>query len=84
MTQSDIIISHRITARLDVDALKMLSSSYMTSGIDEQLRILPRTQGAAIIIDDQNERIFSAKIRPRATWHGGEAPTAIKEKKKLF
>lgn len=84
MTQSDIIIAHRITARIDVDALKMLSSSYMTTGIDEHLRILPRVQGAAIIIDDQNERVFATRIRPRATWHGGEAPVAIKEKKKLF
>ena len=84
MTQSDIIISHRITARLDIDALKMLSASYMTKGIDDHLRILPRVPGAALIIDDKNERIFSTRIRPRSTWHGGEAPTAIKESKKLF
>jgi len=84
MTQSDIIISHRITARLDVDALKMLSASYMTKGIDEHLRILPRVPGAALIIDDKNERIFSTRVRPRSTWHGGEAPAAIKEVKKLF
>ncbi len=84
MTQSDIIIAHRITARLDIDALKMLSASYMTKGIDDHLRILPRVPGAALIIDDKNERIFSTRIRPRSTWHGGEAPTAIKKEKKLF
>ena len=84
MTQSDIIIAHRITARLDIDALKMLSASYMTKGIDDHLRILPRVPGAALIIDDKNERIFSTRIRPRSTWHGGEAPTAIKQEKKLF
>ena len=66
------------------DALKMLTASYMTKGIDDHLRILPRVAGAAVIIDDKNERIFSARIRPRSTWHGGEAPIAIKEKKKLF
>jgi len=84
MTQSDIILAHRITAKMDIDSLKSLGSSYMVRGIDEHLNALPRVSGACIIIDDENERIFSARIRPRATWHGGEAPVAIKEERKLF
>ncbi len=84
MTQADIILAHRITAKLDIDALKMLSASYMSKGIDEHLHVLPRVAGACLIIDDKNERIFSTRIRPRSTWHGGEAPIAIKEVKKLF
>ena len=84
LTQADVMLNHRITARIDIDALKMLSASYMSKGIDEHLRILPRVPGAAVIIDDKNERIFSVRMRPRSTWHGGEAPIAIKKGKQLF
>jgi hypothetical protein len=40
---------------------------------------LPREKGSAIILDDNSERIYPIRIRPRFTWHGGEAPTAIKK-----
>ena len=84
MTQSDIVISHRITAKVDTDALGMLMQSYMREGLDVQLNNLPRTTGSALVFDDTNERIYPMQIRPRFTWHGGEAPVAIHEKKKLF
>jgi hypothetical protein len=84
MTQSDIIISHRITAKLDTDALGMLMQSYMRQGLDKELNNLPRVKGAAIILDDSNERMYPMRVRPRFTWHGGEAPTAIPEKRKVF
>lgn len=84
MTQSDTIIAHRITARLDTDALGMLMQSYMRTGLDQELDDLPRTKGAALILDDNNEKMYPIQIRPRFTWHGGEAPTALKQKKDLF
>ncbi len=84
MTQSDTIIAHRITAKLDTDALGMLMQSYMRSGLDVELDNLPRTKGAALILDDNNEKMYPIQIRPRFTWHGGEAPTALKKKKELF
>jgi len=84
MTQSDIIISHRITAKLDTDALGMLMQSYMRMGLDKELNNLPRVKGAAIVLDDSNERMYPMRVRPRFTWHGGEAPTAIPEKRKVF
>ncbi len=77
MTQSDIIISHRITAKLDVDALGMLTQSYMREGLGKQFATLPRLRGSSVILDDQNERLYQVRIRPRFTWHGGEAPTAL-------
>jgi len=82
MTQSDVIISHRITAKLDTEALGMLMQSYMREGIDKQLGNLPRVKGSAIALDDMNERMYAMKVRPRFTWHGGQAPSAMKEKKK--
>ena len=83
MTQSDIVISHRITAKIDTDALTALSQTYMRKGIVQELDNLPRMKGAAIIFDDTNERVYPVQIRPRFTWHGGSAPTAVKEKKKF-
>lgn len=82
MTQSDILISHRITAKLDVDALSKLMQSYLRSGLDKELDNLPRLKGAGIIVDDTNERLSPMRIRPRFTWHGGEAPDAMPQKLK--
>ena len=84
MTQSDIVFAHRVTANMDVQALGMLMQSYMREGLDKQLNVLPRVSGAAIIFDDMNERMYSARIRPRLTWHGGGAPSAIEKQKKIF
>lgn len=81
MTQSDTVISHRITAKLDVEALGTLMQSYMRTGLVTELDRLPRVKGACIVFDDTNERMYPMRIRPRFTWHGGEAPIAIREKK---
>ena len=83
MTQSDIVISHRITAKMDTDALGMLMQSYMRKGLTEELDNLPRVKGAAIIFDDTNEKMYPMRIRPRFTWHGGAAPNAIHQKKEI-
>lgn len=82
MTQSDIVISHRVTAKIDVDALGTLMQSYMREGLDKQLNILPGEAGAAIAFDDVNERLYPIRVRPRFTWHGGSAPSALREEKK--
>jgi len=79
MTQSDIVISHRVTAKLDVDALNDITQSYMYENISSKLNGLPRLKGSAIILDDNSERIYPMRVRPRFTWHGGEAPTAIRK-----
>jgi len=84
MTQSDVIISHRITAKIDTEALGALMQSYMRKGLDKYLDELPKETGAAIILDDNNERMYPIRIRPRFTWHGGEAPIAIPSEKNIF
>lgn len=77
MTQSDTVLSHRITAKIDVDALGALMQSYMREGLVQQLDHLPRVKGAGILFDDNNEKMYPMRIRPRFTWHGGGSPTAI-------
>lgn len=83
MTQSDTVISHRITAKVDIEALGALMQSYMRKDLDAELNDLPRVKGAALIFDDTNERIYPMMVRPRFTWHAGEAPVAIKKRKAL-
>ncbi|MFT4260890.1 MAG: LAGLIDADG family homing endonuclease [Candidatus Woesearchaeota archaeon] len=80
MTQSDTVIAHRITAKMDTDALGTLMQSYMREGLVQQLDNLPREKGSAIIFDDTNEKMYPIRIRPRFTWHGGGAPSALKER----
>ncbi|MBI4154338.1 ATP-binding protein [Candidatus Woesearchaeota archaeon] len=83
MSQADIVLAHRLTAKPDVDALSMMSQSYMTKSLPRMLDELPRLPGAALILDDNSERFYPMRVRPRVTWHGGEAPSAIKYRRKL-
>ncbi|MBI5804399.1 ATP-binding protein [Candidatus Pacearchaeota archaeon] len=83
MTQSDIVISHRITAKPDIEALNEIMQSYLLKNIKQQIDDLPSLKGSAIILDDNSERIYPMRVKPRFTWHGGEAPTAIKAEVKI-
>jgi hypothetical protein len=83
MTQSDIVLSHRVTARPDIEALNMIMQTYLLKDIKTYLDNLPRLKGSAIILDDNSERIYPMRVRARFTWHGGEAPTAVKIKKRI-
>jgi len=78
MTQSDIVLSHRVTSEQDVKALNEIMQSYVYEGIKAKLDALPKLKGSAIVLDDNSERIYPMRVRPRFTWHGGEAPTAVK------
>ncbi|MEX0932830.1 MAG: DUF87 domain-containing protein [Candidatus Pacearchaeota archaeon] len=83
MTQSDIVISHRVTSQPDLIALNQIMQSYLLESISGYMNDLPAVKGSAIILDDNSERIYPVRIKPRFTWHGGEAPTAIKVEKEL-
>ena len=83
MTQSDIVLAHRVTSKPDVDALNHMMQSYLTNTIQGYMNDLPSLKGSAIILDDNSERIYPMRMRPRFTWHGGQAPTAVKVKKEL-
>jgi ABC-type dipeptide/oligopeptide/nickel transport system ATPase component len=84
MTQADTVISHRLTAKIDIDALGLLMQSYMRGSLDKYINELPRVQGAAVVFDDANERMFPIRVRPRVSWHGGSSPIAIHKKKEVF
>jgi len=84
MTQSDIILAHRLTAKIDTDALGALLQSYLRTGLDKELMNLPRLPGTCIAVDDVNERMYPMRVRPRFSWHGGSAPGVIKKKREAF
>jgi uncharacterized protein len=83
MTQSDIVLAHRVTARPDIESLNEIMQTYLLKSIKQELDNLPSLKGSAIILDDNSERIYPIRIRPRLTWHGGEAPTAVKAEVKI-
>jgi hypothetical protein len=57
--------------------------TYLLEDIKQQIDELPSLKGSAIILDDNSERLYPMRIRPRFTWHGGEAPTAIRAEIKI-
>ncbi|HIH52132.1 MAG TPA: ATP-binding protein [Nanoarchaeota archaeon] len=83
MTQADIVLAHRVTSKPDIEALNNMMQSYLTDTIQGYMNDLPGLKGSAIILDDNSERIYPMRMRPRFTWHGGEAPSALYEKKDL-
>jgi hypothetical protein len=83
MTQSDVVISHRVTSKPDMEALNLIMQTYLLESISSFMNNLPKLKGSAIILDDNSERIYPMRVRARFTWHGGEAPTAIKVKERL-
>ncbi|WP_049924011.1 ATP-binding protein [Halopiger djelfimassiliensis] len=73
ISQSDVLISHRLTAEADLAALDSAQPTYMNESLDERL---PTEPGEVVVIDDATETIHAAQIRFRDTPHGGGSPSA--------
>lgn len=71
LSQTDLVISHRLTSKADLDALHAVMQTYMQEDLWKYINTLPRWPGAAVILDDNLEKIFSVNIRPRVSWHAG-------------
>jgi DNA helicase HerA-like ATPase len=79
IAQSDFVIAHRLTAKPDLDALAQIMQTYFLEDIRRSITDLPKSKGAALILDN-SERLFNIQVRPRASWHSGGSPIAIREK----
>jgi len=79
MTQSDIVLSHRLTAKIDVNALNEIMQTYLSTDLQRYIDNLPKAKGAAIALDDNSEKIFPMQVQPRISWHGGEDPSVIRK-----
>ena len=75
ISQSDVLISHRLTSQSDLDALQAAQPTYMNFSLSDADR-LPEAPGEVVIVDDATETIHSAQVRPRDTPHGGDSPRA--------
>lgn len=71
LSQCDLVFSHRLTSKVDLDALHTIMQTYMKEEIWKYINQLPRWPGAAIILDDNLEKVFSVQIRPRLGHHAG-------------
>ncbi|MBI4095381.1 MAG: ATP-binding protein [DPANN group archaeon] len=84
ITQADIVLSHKVTSKIDLSALNEIAATYLTYDIQRYIDDLPVEKGAAVLIDDKLEKIYPMQVRPKYSWHGGEDPTAIKGELKQF
>ncbi len=80
MSQCDLVLAHRVTAVPDIEALNTIMSNYMVFTLEKYMASLPRVKGSGILLDDNSEKVYAIRTRPRLTWHGGESATVIREK----
>jgi len=80
LSQCDIILSHKLTTRDDVDALNRLSQDYMGGELRTLIKKLNRV-GEAILVDDERETVNHLEIRPRQSRHGGSSVTPQEEER---
>ncbi|AXR78323.1 ATP-binding protein [Natrarchaeobaculum sulfurireducens] len=73
ISQSDVLISHRLTAEADLEALAAAQPIYLNESLKERL---PTEPGEVVVIDDATETVHAARIRVRDTPHGGDSPSA--------
>ena len=77
LSQTDLVISFRLTSRDDLQALHAVYQTYMQEELERLINRLPRWPGAAIILDDNLERVFTVNIRPRLSWHAGGTAAVV-------
>jgi len=72
VSQSDLLLAHRLTAEPDIEALARAQPSYLDAALREKL---PTETGAVTVLDDATETVHAARIRERDTPHDGETPS---------
>lgn len=78
ISQCDIFISNRMTAQPDIDAVSQLRPSYLHQNFDKYYQEMPRSKGYALILDDESEKLWLVKVRPRFSWDAGTTASAFK------
>jgi hypothetical protein len=72
ISQCDLFLSMRMTAQDDINAVATIRPSYLNVPMDKFYAQMPKSQGYAILVDDNSEKVMLIKIRPRLTWDGGK------------
>ena len=80
VSQSDLLVSHRLTSGADIDALARAQQTYMDATLAERL---PTATGDVLVVDDATETVHAATVRERATPHGGDSPSVRQQRRRL-
>lgn len=76
ISQADLLLAHRLTARDDREALARARPAYMRESFAERM---PTTVGEALVVDDATESVHAIRVRERRTPHGGASATATRQ-----
>ncbi len=79
ISQCDLFISGRMTARPDIEAVSQLRPSYLHQDFDKYYQEMPRAKGYALILDDESEKLWLVKVRPRFSWDAGTTANAFRD-----
>jgi DNA helicase HerA-like ATPase len=79
LSQCDILLSHRLTAAQDIEALGEIMQTYMRYDLKHYIDSLPDRPGTALVLDDNSERVYPIQMRPRQSWHAGGTPDAFED-----
>jgi len=77
ISQCDIFISHRMTSQPDILAVSALRPTYMHNDLDKLFSQMPKQKGFALVIDDNTERVWMIKVRPRFSWDSSVTASAF-------
>ena len=77
ISQSDLVMCHRLTAKDDIEALEAMRPTYMRENIGDSIKKMGAERGIAFVVDDTSESTHLVKVRPRYSWHGGNEPNAL-------
>ncbi len=73
VSQADLLCSHRLTARADIETLRAAQPTYVADSLDDRM---PTRPGELLVVDDITETVHTAMVRDRWTPHGGASPRA--------
>ncbi|WP_128905380.1 ATP-binding protein [Halorubrum amylolyticum] len=73
VSQSDLLVAHRLTAERDLDRLAEAEATYLAGDLASRL---PTGTGEALVVDDATETAHTVRVRERRTPHGGGSPRA--------
>jgi phosphoglycolate phosphatase-like HAD superfamily hydrolase len=73
VSQSDLLIAHRLTGEADRQRLAAARPGYLTEALSTRL---PERPGEALVVDDASEQVHPIQVRERRGTHGGAAPRA--------
>ncbi|MEZ5334466.1 MAG: ATP-binding protein [Methanolobus sp.] len=77
LSQSDIVICHRLTSQDDINVLESVRPTYMKENFGDSIMKMGSEKGVAFVVDDNTEASHIIRMRPRLSWHGGDDPSVI-------